>query len=136
MFRTFHYFLAALLVASVAGQEVKNVGFPLSYKADLGCVEMIATHAFNGDCCSLKATADEGCVLVVVNGNCVVNGPIWEVDYTSTYDSDSCPTSAFTDLPTKLASLEPEGAEGSNISSAPKSFAVLSLVLSAFAYFL
>eukprot|EP00526_Cylindrotheca_closterium_P021145 CAMPEP_0113603070 /NCGR_PEP_ID=MMETSP0017_2-20120614/1086_1 /TAXON_ID=2856 /ORGANISM="Cylindrotheca closterium" /LENGTH=106 /DNA_ID=CAMNT_0000511445 /DNA_START=956 /DNA_END=1279 /DNA_ORIENTATION=- /assembly_acc=CAM_ASM_000147 len=105
--------------------------------ADLGCVEMIATHAFNGDCCSLKATANGGCVLVVVNGNCAVDGPIWDVDYTSTYDSDSCPSSSFTDLPTKLASIDPRGAEGSNIaSSAPKSFAVLSLVLSALAYML
>ena len=73
MMRTIQYFLAALLVASVSGKDVKNAGFPLSYKSDLGCVAMIATHAFNGDCCSLKATADDGCVLVVVNGNCAVS---------------------------------------------------------------
>ena len=73
MFRTVQYFLVALLIASAAGAEVKNAGFPLSNKAELSCVEMIATHAFNGDCCSLKATADEGCVLVVVNGACVVS---------------------------------------------------------------
>lgn len=88
MFRSIQYFLAALLIASVSGAEVKNAGFPLSYKSDLGCVEMIATHAFNGDCCSLKATADDGCVLVVVNGNCVVS-IICVLQYTLHNDQDS-----------------------------------------------
>jgi hypothetical protein len=69
----FNTFLALLCFARTTAQEIKVEGFPMKINAEESCLQLIATHAFNGDCCTVQDTADGGCVLIVINGKCAVS---------------------------------------------------------------
>jgi hypothetical protein len=53
--------------------QVRVENFPLSANSPVNCDTIVETHKFDGSCCSLNVTAGDGCVLNVINGNCVVS---------------------------------------------------------------
>ncbi len=58
-------------IAQVANQ-VRVENYPLSLASPVNCDEIVETHTFEGTCCALNTTAGDGCVINVVNGQCVV----------------------------------------------------------------
>ena len=66
--------LACLLGFSVAqvDDQVRVENYPLSLASPVNCEEIVETHTFKGTCCALNTTVGDGCVLNVVNGQCVV----------------------------------------------------------------
>ena len=50
-----------------------DLAFPLKIESDSECPYLIKRHKFSGSCCSLQTTGNDGCVLIVINGNCVVS---------------------------------------------------------------
>lgn len=81
--------------AQQAGQGPQTSDLPLFRQSVVNCDEMIQTHRWEGDCCSLNVTAGNGCVLNVINGYCKVYGQTWTLEYTSTYDKKDCPGSEY-----------------------------------------
>ena len=59
-------------LSSCSFHEEKNLPFPLKIETETACSDVIDRHSFDGDCCVLKDTGNGGCVLIVINGNCVV----------------------------------------------------------------
>eukprot|EP00980_Cylindrotheca_fusiformis_P021203 scaffold8150_cov118-Cylindrotheca_fusiformis.AAC.12 len=128
--------LALMCAVSTMAQEIKVEQYPMDIEAEQPCSAIIATHAFNGDCCTVKDTNDGGCVLIVTNGKCSVEGDIWYLDYTSTYTLDGCPTSQYDNLPTELADKDedPDQADkdiGDIDSSAQSVLALFGLLIPA-----
>lgn len=66
-------FLTFLLCLPLAECTDLNLEFPLSIESDNGCPYLIKRHKFSGSCCSLQTTGNDGCVLIVINGNCAVS---------------------------------------------------------------
>jgi hypothetical protein len=63
---------------------------PFTLESNESCDTMVASHSFEGTCCSVTNTETGGCKLTVVNGMCSIVGPTWSVAATSTL-SDACP---------------------------------------------
>jgi hypothetical protein len=63
--------LIGFSIAQVADQ-VRVENFPLSFASPVNCDDIVQSHTFEGTCCALNTTAGDGCVLNVVNGQCVV----------------------------------------------------------------
>lgn len=72
----------------------------ISTQNSVNCNDIIEVSKFEGDCCSMNVTAGNGCVLNIVNGNCVITGQYWTLDWTSTFKlgGAKCPPSEFPDF--------------------------------------
>jgi len=81
-------------VNSLMGDQITDQ--PIFASATVHCDEMVSLHRWEGNCCSLNATAGNGCILNVQNGRCKVRGQVWTLDYNSTYDKKECPPSEYT----------------------------------------
>ena len=66
-------FLAAIVLSLALAQQNQVENFPLSANSPVDCESIIETHKFEGTCCALNATAGNGCVLNVADGNCIVS---------------------------------------------------------------
>jgi len=92
--------------ASQAAQTEREGNFTYSEDANVGCQDIIDSHEFEGSCCSLFSTSAGGCTVNVTNGNCIISGSIWDLDFNSEYTIDDCPESEF-DVPTKAPVTPP-----------------------------
>jgi hypothetical protein len=65
---------ACLLTFSIAqtADQTRVENYPLSSSSPVNCDAIVETHTFEGTCCALNTTSGDGCVLNVVNGQCVV----------------------------------------------------------------
>ena len=90
--------LVACSLAIVLGQSIDTqVGnFEISDANPNSCEAITSVSRFSGDCCSLSKTDSGGCVLNIVNGNCVITGQYWSLNWTSTLTANDakCPESA------------------------------------------
>ncbi|KAG7348595.1 hypothetical protein IV203_017300 [Nitzschia inconspicua] len=89
--------LLLVVVATVLGwayAQTRVESFPLSQNVPINCDQILETHRFDGTCCALNSTAGNGCVVNVVNGNCVIRGQYFTLDFTST-SSLPCPPSEY-----------------------------------------
>lgn len=78
-------------------QNVRVENFELSDANANSCDVIIEASRFDGDCCSMNSTQNNGCVLNIINGRCKVTGQYWTLDWTSTYSvgGAKCPPSEF-----------------------------------------
>ena len=66
--------LLALLAYSNAQQiDTRVVGVELTDANPNNCDLIVEVSKFSGTCCSINNTANDGCVLNIVNGNCRVS---------------------------------------------------------------
>lgn len=64
--------LVAVVDVVDAKMQTRVESFPLADNVPIDCDTILDTHTFSGTCCALNTTAGQGCVVNVVNGNCVV----------------------------------------------------------------
>jgi hypothetical protein len=62
--------LSLVVLANSAG--VKKENFVLSETSPVSCDQIVKVSTFAGDCCAINATDAGGCVLNVLNGQCIV----------------------------------------------------------------
>mmetsp|Transcript_10438 Transcript_10438/g.16372 ORF Transcript_10438/g.16372 Transcript_10438/m.16372 type:complete len:139 (-) Transcript_10438:229-645(-) len=104
--------LVALQLATFASSQGQSGGVKieelrLSITSATHCDTIIEDSTFEGTCCPLNVTVGNGCVLNVVNGNCIIKGQYWTLDFTSTLKRGGvqCPPGEYdlstTDFPTQ-----------------------------------
>jgi hypothetical protein len=89
--------LVASVVTLVAGVDTRVENNEMTDANPNSCDTIIDSGSkFSGDCCSLTKGDDGGCILNIINGNCVITGQYWTIDWTSTLTSNGakCPESA------------------------------------------
>jgi hypothetical protein len=122
------------LLWSAKAQQQIVTGDVAQISAPLSCVELISTHKFRGDCCSLDTTAGGGCQLTVLSGDCLVSGAVWFLNFTSTNTASSCPVGDFDPIggpgpstspeptlqPDTSAPIDPVGTDSPTLSVTPE----------------
>eukprot|EP00934_Nitzschia_sp_Nitz4_P003437 Nitzschia sp. Nitz4//scaffold303_size22340//573//1104//NITZ4_008564-RA/size22340-snap-gene-0.21-mRNA-1//1//CDS//3329547048//3427//frame0 len=101
----------AALVALSNALDVQTSSAQIYDDKPQSCDTIIAVSEFDGDCCSLNNTDAGGCILNIINGQCIISGQYWSIDWTSTYSAGgaTCPPSDYPYLaPASVATEAPD----------------------------